>query len=460
VNKFIAIAVEFATAGWLGRTKRLGGNLSSKNVYLDQVVEQKVQLEQDLKRGRVKRRSSFGGAAPAAAPLAPQESAGGAIDVRITGWWRWRNVIVPPNAYVVHSRRGHSKPVHIGLGVSFRFDPVTDAFLVVPAAMQTIVIQANSICKERQGFLVQAYVQWIIDDFETAYRKLDFSDTEDPMKIVNVQLREQAEAAIKDKVATMSIDEVLADKQPIIEELTARLRAVAEGAGDADKGLGLRIVTVQIKEAVVCSPRVWEMLQRPFRAERDREARLVELENASVVAAREAEAQQEKARLRIQADAERAKLELDTESERLDRERTERVRRAKLEAEAREETLAHERAKLAHDAELQRLAVQNELETAELRVQSESRREEHRIATEAQRRVVENDRSPQAIRMALIEALPQLADALPDLSELRSLSVGDASVQSALTGLLDAVRPLSHTNGAARTIEPPSNSED
>src|SRR5215469_14322800 len=167
------------------------------------------------------------------------------VEVRITGWWRWRTVIVPPNAHVVHTRRGHPEPLHIGLGVSFRFNPAKDSFLVVPGTMQTILINAHCICRELQGLLVQGYVQWIVADFATAYKKLDFSDAEDPMRVVNVQLREQAEAAIKDKVATMGIDEVLSDKQPIIEELTARLRHVAEGEGDADKGLGLRIVTVQ-----------------------------------------------------------------------------------------------------------------------------------------------------------------------------------------------------------------------
>jgi flotillin len=50
------------------------------------------------------------------------------------------------------------------------------------------------------------------------------------MGLVNVQLREQAEAAIKDQVATLSIDEVLSDKQPIIDELTHRLQTVAEGS--------------------------------------------------------------------------------------------------------------------------------------------------------------------------------------------------------------------------------------
>src|SRR4029434_3252782 len=114
------------------------------------------------------------------------------------------------------------------------------------------------------------YVQWIIQDFGTAYKKLDFADPADPMRLVNLQLKEQAEAAIKDKVATMSVHEVLSDKQPIIEELTARLRAVAEGEGGGDPGLGLRIVTVQIKEAVGSSQRLWQNLQKPYRSEQDR----------------------------------------------------------------------------------------------------------------------------------------------------------------------------------------------
>src|SRR5438094_969152 len=65
------------------------------------------------------------------------------------------------------------------------------------------------------------------------------------MRIVNVQLREQAEAAIKDKVATMSIDEVLSDKQPIIKELTHRLRTVAEGDREDDLELALQQIELE-----------------------------------------------------------------------------------------------------------------------------------------------------------------------------------------------------------------------
>src|SRR6185295_19752280 len=92
---------------------------------------------------------------------------------------------------------------------------------------------------------------------------------------------------IKDKVATMSIEAVLSDKQPIIEELTTRLRGVAEGSRESGSGLGLKIVTVQIKEAVVSSTQLWQNLQKPFRAERERIARMAELETQQQIGRQE-----------------------------------------------------------------------------------------------------------------------------------------------------------------------------
>src|SRR3954469_5849155 len=150
------------------------------------------------------------------------------------------------------------------------------------------------------------------------------------MRVVNVQLREQAEAAIKDKVATMGIDEVLSDKQPIIEELTSRLRHVAEGAGGTDKGLGLRIVTVQIKEAVVSSTRLWENLQKPFRAERERVARLAELGAQQQCPALEQKNRQARQTSEMEVESKLAHLKAAKEQERYDREQTEKGRRHQL----------------------------------------------------------------------------------------------------------------------------------
>jgi hypothetical protein len=440
---------------------------SVKNSYLEQVVRQKDQLENDLKARRCKT-PMIVNAAPAGAAMghaqaaAPQEfrfddglrtgatveSVGSsAVDVRVSGFWRWKNVVVPPNAYVVHTRRGHEEPVHCGLGISFRFDPVTDSFLVVPSAMQTIIINANCICRERQGVLVQGYVQWIIGDFKTAYRKLDFSDVVDPMRVVNVQLREQAEAAIKDTVATMSIEDVLSDKQPIIKELTTRLRHVAEGDGQ-DTGLGLRIVTVQIKEAVVSSPSVWEMLQRPFRAERSKDARIAELTHQAVVRNREAEAEKAAAAQRIATDAEVARLQSEAAASAFDREQSERVRRAQLEAETLAQSIAHEKEKLEKDAALSRLRLEQQLIEEGMRLEAANRQTEKEIALEAARRKVDNDLSTSALQMKLIEYLPAIAEKMPHPKELKSVSIGGNDGLGALIGgLMKVVESMRHGNG-------------
>src|SRR6185312_12420809 len=102
--------------------------------------EQQQRVEVDLKARKVmapmQAQANIMPMRRAAAVVA--ERTGNAVDVRVTGFWRWKTVIVPPNAYVVHTRRGHPQPLHIGLGVSFRFDPARDSFLVVPGVMQTI----------------------------------------------------------------------------------------------------------------------------------------------------------------------------------------------------------------------------------------------------------------------------------------------------------------------------------
>ena len=425
-----------------------------KNEYMQQVMVEQANVEGELRK---KRRAMPVAAREIRAQLPDDMVASSvdsgpeapAVDVRITGFWRWKNVIVPPNAYVVHTRRGREEPVHIGLGTSFRFNPITDSYLVVPAAMQTIIINANCICREKQGILVQGYVQWVIDDFETAYRRLDFSDPVDPMRVVNVQLREQAEAVIKDTVATMTLENVLADRQPIIKELTTRLRTLMEGEGEYE-GLGLRIVTVQIKEAVVSSPTVWESLQRPFRAERAKEARLAELEHEAKVREREAEERKAAEMLRLQTEAELARHRAETEAATFDRQQRETVRRARVEAEALAESIEHEKEKATKRAELEIQTIEIQDRAAQLRFDGVNRRALAEVETEAARRRVANDLSDERLREILIAALPDIVERMPKPDELKSVQINGAdgigTLLPALVELVDSLRRP--TNGA------------
>lgn len=378
---------------------------SESNAYLDRVVKQQAALEVDL-----------------GAAKAPDAPAANAVNVRIKGFGRWRTVLVPPNAFVVHTRRGRREPVHMGLGISFRFNPYRDSFLVVPGTMQTILLSAYCICQELQGVVVQAYVQWIVEDIAVAYRKLDFGDRKDPMRLVNIQLREQAEAAIKDKVATMSVHEVLSDKQPIIEELTARLRDVAEG------GLGLRIVTVQIKEAIVSSTRLWENLQKPYRAEQNQIARLAELAAEEVISVR-----QSQNNLR---QGERA----EEDARKLAKQRDEtQVHAHKLEQERHEQEVAIGRLRLELEHLMQQLKLDFELAMATARAENSHAVKLLEIERAKLRQDINNNQTPEAIQARMIAALPDVVSRLPKPTEVRSVNLGGGDPTS-LGGVIAYVR--------------------
>jgi hypothetical protein len=328
---------------------------------------------------------------------------------------------------------------------------------------------------------VQAYVQWIIDDLETAYWKLDFSDPDDPMGIVNVQLREQAEAAIKDKVATLSIDEVLADKQPIIEELTFRLRTVAEGsaeAGETQGGLGLKIVTVQIKEAIVSSAELWENLQAPFRAERDKLARLAEIENTQELQSRDRANKLTSEMADLEVTQQLEQLQATQAQERYNRESAERIRRQQLEEAAQQQAIAAEKAtaqvrneselelklqalaleqrrltaemtKMQQQMELDAIAAQQERATVAQELEIKTLRHQQQVTAatanlniERQQREIENTHTEAALRSQLIQNLPQIAKHLPQPEQQNTTIISTDGQETAANSLLSLVSSL------------------
>lgn len=431
--------------------------MKMENSYLQQVFHSTQQVEEDLKYKPPKKIST-----PRRAQLFSnthnddQTNTMAAVDVKITGWWKWKTVIVPPNAFVVHTRKGVNKPLHCGLGISFSYDSYKDAFLVVPAAMQTIIINANCICKERQGVMVQAYVQWVIDDFNKAYRKLDFSDNIDPMKITNTQLQQQAEATVKDTVAGMSIDDVLADKQPIIQELTRRLRGVAEGNKGED-GLGLRIVTVQIKESIVSSAKLWETLQRSFRSEREKEARLAEIMNESIVREKEHLETLKKEKLSFEKTSEMRRLKHQHEIETFNEEQEEYARRARLQAEKETEVAEYHRLVIEIKSLLEDLELERELKTSQRRFEHDTGQSEKKILLDKAKREVDNQQSAAYLQAQLIRQLPQIAKSLPTPESLKIYEGGQGNQLSyfldSILEVIEVIKRGSRAESEVRSVK-------
>jgi hypothetical protein len=411
-----------------------------KNEYLERVQAGTAEIQQKLRTASVNEH-------------ADDDSLGAVVNTRVTGIWPFKTVIVPPNAFVVHTRQGHENPIHCGLGVSFRFNPLRDAFFVAPAAIQTILVNANCVSTERQGVMVQAYVQWMIDDFEKAYQRLDLSDQRDPMKVTNIQLSQQAEATLKDTVATMSIDAILSDKQPIIEELTRRLRAVAEGE-DGTAGLGLRIVTVQIKEAVVSSSTLWETLQRGFRAERAKEARLAELQAQAIVKEREDQEKLKAEQVVIERKENIERLKGETAARAFDSAQAEKTRRAALEADQAEELGRHRLEALEQDEAIE----MRRQELKHLRMQASFEREmfeeEKNLELERARKVIANTISDERLHEVLIKELPEIASNLPKPDSLRIYGGGESNqLGHLLTSLADTLEGFSGARSRTSTLE-------
>jgi hypothetical protein len=270
------------------------------------------------------------------------------------------------------------------------------------------------------------------------------------------------------------VHEVLSDKQPIIEELTARLRAVAEGEGGADTGLGLRIVTVQIKEAVVSSSRLWENLQKPFRSDQARLARLAELAAEGAISEREMVEARERQTRQMDNDRELSEQRARNDAAAFDRETQERVRRAE-----RDETDARTLADLSNETSLHALRLERdrreeETEIARLRVEAEQLLARlgvdgelalararagaaHETALLALERAkiqasIDNDQSPATIQARLIDSLPDIVSRLPKPDELRAVTIGGAD-STTVSGLLTE---LAAVVGALRAAVTPA----
>jgi hypothetical protein len=259
------------------------------------------------------------------------------------------------------------------------------------------------------------------------------------------------------------VHEVLSDKQPIIEELTARLRAVAEGEGDRDQGLGLRIVTVQIKEAVVSSSRLWENLQKPYRAEQERLARLAELTAADAISEREMTVDRARETRRIADERELADLRHRSDAAGFDRDTAERVRRAGREqedartlADLENETAVHalalqrDRQEQEHEVNRSRIAgeqalraLRQEGDLAVARAQAAADHEEAVLALDRDRirGDIANAQSEANIQAQLVERLPEIVAKMPKPTEVRAVTIGgtDGTTVGGLVAELAAV---------------------
>ena len=186
------------------------------------------------------------------------------------------------------------------------------------------------------------------------------------------------------------------------------------------------------------SSSLWETLQRGFRAERSKEARLAELQAQAVVKEREDAEKLKAQQVIIERDETIRKLKGDAEAKAYDDEQSEKARRAALEAEQATELANHQRQTLEQSEAFEQLKQTLTHQRREVEFEREMAESNRRLELRRAEEELLNLLSEPRLRAQLIEALPEIAGQLPKPDSLKIYG-GEAGGMNQLSHLLGSI---------------------
>jgi regulator of protease activity HflC (stomatin/prohibitin superfamily) len=345
---------------------------------------------------------------------------------------RWGFITAKPSEYLVHCRRGSVRAASSGQGATC-FKWPWDSVAVVPTSLQRIAFVADQVTAEKVGVQVTGLAVYRIADPLIAFRVLNFSYAERAQEKLGETLTAMLTGATRRLLANLGVEEALQKrKAAIADELMREIAPVVAGAGrpedETDRGWGVVIDTIEIKDVRVLSEQVFSAMQVPFRAGLERQAREARAEADRRSALAEAES-----RRLVERSALDAKADIGARAAEIARERAEAETREAVRAAAREVERARARVE-ARAALLDGTRAEAEIGEAKLRAELERRRAEAEAEVAVGRGRAELDalvaaneatRSAARARVLLVENLPALAGAVGErFGEVRVTQIG------------------------------------
>ena len=258
-----------------------------------------------------------------------------------------------PSDFVIRIRKGRIVSQERGLGF---FGFLWDQYCIVPSAVSTISFSADQITKENQGIQVDGFAIWKIVQPEKTYLNFDFDLQEEALEKINEYLKEVVTSAIRHKVATMSIEEVLRKRGTIILQLKQELAYISEQ-------WGLEIETIEIKNVLIMSEQLFSNMQATHRDTVRLESEISSLRVEQEIAERRLE-QREKIALREQ-----------------EFERQELVRKSDMEARTLQQKTKIEQLKLSEEKAFKLLKIEQDLAIFEQEQEVRRQRSTLQLAT-------------------------------------------------------------------------------
>ncbi|MFW9909762.1 MAG: SPFH domain-containing protein [Candidatus Thorarchaeota archaeon] len=343
--------------------------------------------------------------------------------------------IFDPNIFYVHLRKG--KAIKQGEGGMVVRIPFLDRILAVDRTVQQLDIQAESVLsKEKQKIKLSAVLQWQAENAIATINNVKWSEI--PPRLTAI-----IESVIRTACAQLSVEEVLEERQLIIEAIKKELI-------DIVSEWGLKVVTVELVDVSVVNESFLRDMAKPREAEMHRLAQIAlidadqstgtrDIERSRVLREKEIERDklvgvQEQDQLRDIQEAgkrrEQSVLEIDLQKDLMQK----RYQKQQAEVEASKDL---EVAKLAAEAEKQR-KIKQEVEVQAQRILQEAEAEATKISaiataeadqikkvTAAQAEGIKKtleavrDYSPQAFARDFLQMLPEI---------YKNIDIGDVTL--------------------------------
>lgn len=356
----------------------------------------------------------------------------------------WGFIVAKPSEYLITYRSGELSKAKSGQGARCWKWP-WDTVAIVPTTLKEVIFQANQITSDNVDVRLRGMVLYRIREPLRIYKMLNFSFRQKAEAKLARMIADMCRSTAKWLVANMGVEECIRRRK---EEIANALKKeVSMVVSEGPEAWGVEIVTIDIQDIYIQDEDLFSAMQAGFKSEKDREAKLAQLELEREVERRRIESEKELSKERHKMQLEAADMEARRELAALELHRAKDKEKFVLDRLRVEEEAKIQLYKFEKQQEQEKLRLEASQQRLLAELENEKARNDEIVRALAERLSVENGAGRASLeRLFLTESLPEISKALgSSLSGARFNVVqgqGDATspYQFALTQILDLLQ--------------------
>lgn len=356
----------------------------------------------------------------------------------------WGFIVAKPSEYLITYRSGELCKAKSGQGARCWKWP-WDTVAIVPTTLKEVIFQANQITSDNVDVRLRGMVLYRIREPLRIYKMLNFSFRQKAEAKLARMIADMCRSTAKWLVANMEVEECIRRRK---EEIANALkREVSNVVSDGPEAWGVEIVTIDIQDIYIQDEDLFAAMQAAFKSEKDREAKLAQLELEREVEKQRIDSEKQLAKDRHKLALEKADMAARRELAELELQRAKDKEKFVLDRSRVEEEAKIQLYKFEKQQEQEKLRLKAKQERLQAELENEKARNDEVARALAERLAVENNAGRASLeRLFLTESLPEISKAIgSSLSGARFHVVqggedAPSPYQFALTQILDLLQ--------------------